>query len=181
MKRATIWVLAALCLAGCASPFRAVASPGNDLSAALQAMSGLKTAHADYTRAQTYPLPVDYPWPPATLGMPPHTYKLDLSGTGEVVFPDRFHYTITARLGPSFHYGGELIFIQGVAYEQDGVHVDFGGTVTPTWSKRTNAQNLLPVDPFLTLQRLKDTLTPRDLGDTTIAGVRVHRYSIENR
>jgi hypothetical protein len=177
MKRATVWLLAALCLAGCASPLRASASPGQVLSLALQATSALKTAHADYTRALTYDLPVDYPWPPATLGMPPHMYKLDLSGSGEVVFPDRFHYMVTIRMGPNFHYGGELISIQGVAYEQDGVHVDFGGKVTPTWSKRTDAQNWLAVDPFLTLRSLKATLTPRDLGDTTIGGVRVHHYA----
>jgi len=178
MKRATVWLLAALCLAGCASPFRAAASPGNDLSVALQAMSALKTAHADYTRTQTYNLPIDYPWTPATFGMPPHTYKLDLSGTGEVAFPDRIHYTITWRLGPSFHYRVELISIQGVAYEQNGVHVDFGGKVTPTWSKQ-NPQDLLLVDPFKTLQSLRDTLPPRDLGDTSIGGVRVHHYAME--
>jgi len=178
MKRATVWLLAAFCLAGCA-PFRAAASPGQVLSVALQATSGLKTAHADYTRALTYDLPVDYPWPPATLGMPPHTLRLDLSGTGDVAFPDRFHYLVTDRMGPSFHFGGELISIKGVAYEQDGVHVDFGGTVMPTWSKRTSAQNWLPVDPFLTLQSLRDTLTPRDLGDTTLGGIRVHHYAID--
>ena len=178
MKRATVWLLAALCAASCASPLRAAASLGDVVSAALHATSALKTAHADYTRAQTYLLPVDYPGPPATLGMPPHTYKLDLSGTGEVVFPDRFHYMITVRLGPNFHTEMELISVQGIAYEQDGVHIDFGGKVTPTWSKR-DPQNLLPVDPFKTLQSLRGTLTPQDLGDTTIGGVRVHHYAME--
>jgi len=179
MKRATVWLLAALCLGGCASPFRAADSPGQVLSVALQAMSALKTAHADYTRAQTYQLPVDYPWPPATLGMPPHMYKVDLSGTGQVAFPDRFHYLITVRLGPNFHTEMELISVQGITYEQDGVHVDFGGNVTPTWSKPKNPQNLLPVDPFKILESLTGTLAPRDLGDTTIAGVRVHHYAME--
>ena len=178
MKRATTWVLAALCLAGCASPFRVAASQGQVVSAALQATSALKTAHVDYTRALNYHLPVDYPSPPAGLGMPAHTYKLDLSGTGEVVFPDRYHYMITARLGPNFHYQMELISVQGVAYEQDGVHVDFGGTVTPTWTKK-DPQNLLPVDPFKMLESLRSTLTPQDLGDTTIGGIRVHHYAME--
>src|SRR5690349_10108923 len=103
MKRATLWLLAALSLSGCAFPFRLAASPGQVLSVALQATSALKTAHADYTRTQTYQLPVDYPWPPASLGLPPHTYKIDLSGTGEAAFPDRFHYKISASLGPDFH------------------------------------------------------------------------------
>jgi hypothetical protein len=179
MKRATLWLVAALSLSGCAFPFRAATSPGNVLSVALQTMTALKTAHADYTRTQTYQLPVDYPWPPATLGLPPHTFKMDLSGTGELAFPDRYHYKITVRVGPTFHTEMELISVQGIAYEQDGVHVDFGGTVTPTWSKQTNPQNLLPVDPFKTLQSLRGALTPRDLGDTTIAGVRVHHYAME--
>src|SRR5229473_3240133 len=100
MKRAAMGLLMALCLGACASPLRAADSPGQVLSEALQAMAALKTAHADYTRTQTYHLPVDYPGPPATLGMPTHTYKLDLSGTGEVVVPDRYHYMITVRLGP---------------------------------------------------------------------------------
>ncbi len=112
--------------------------------------------------------------------MPPHTYKLDASGTGEVAFPDRFHYLITVRLGPSFHTEMELISVQGITYEQDGVHVDLGsGNATPTWSKPKNPQNLLPVDPFKTLQSLRGTLSPRDLGDTTLAGVRVHHYAME--
>jgi len=174
-----MWLLVALCLGGCASPFHAADSPGQVLSVALQAMSALKTAHTDYTRRQTYHLPMDYPWPPATLGMPPHTYTMDLSGTGEMAFPDRFHYMITARLGPNFHTETELVSVQGIIYEQDGVHVDFGGSVTPTWSKPKNPQNLLPVDPFKTLQSLSGTLAPRDLGDTTIAGVRVHHYAME--
>src|SRR2546422_1814679 len=125
MKRATMWLLVALCRGGCASPFHAADSPGQVLSVALQAMSALKPAHADYTRHQTYHLPMDYPWPPATLGMPPHTYTMDLSGTGEMAFPDRFHYMITARLGPNFHTETELVSVQGIIYEQDGVHVDF--------------------------------------------------------
>src|SRR5712692_201485 len=178
MKRATLWLLVTLSLGGCAFPFRAANSPGQVVSVALQAMAALKTAHADYTRTQTYHLPVDYPWPPATLGMPPHTYKLDLSGTGEVAFPDRFHYIITVRIGPTFHTGMELISVQGIAYEQDGVHVDFGGKVTPTWTKK-DPQNLLPVDPFKMLQSLRSTLTPQDLGDTTIGGIRVHHYAME--
>ena len=178
MKRATWWLLAALVLAGCASPLRGTASPGQLVAQSVQATSTAKTAHVDYTRTRTYVLPVDYPWPPATLGMPPHTYKLDLTGSGDLAFPDRFHYMVTLRLGPNFHTQIELISIQGVAYEQDGVHVDFGGTVTPTWSKR-NPQNLLPVDPFQTLQSLKDTLPPRDLGDMTIGGTRVHHYAMD--
>lgn len=180
MKRATVWLLAALCLASCASPLRAGDSPSQVLSASLQAMSALTSAHADYTRAQTYHLPVGYPWPPASMGMPPHTYIIDLSGTGEVAFPDRFHYMITVRLGPSFHMTMELISVQGITYEQDGVHVDIvTGKTTPTWSKPSNPQNLLPVDPFTTLKSLRSTLAPRDLGDTTIAGVRVHHYAME--
>lgn len=179
MKRATLWLLAALSLTGCAFPFRVTASPGQVLSVALQTMAALKTAHADYTRTQAYQLPVDYPWPPATLGLPPHTFKVDLSGTGEVAFPDRFHYKISVRVGPNIHTEMELVSIQGIAYEQDGVHVDFGGTVTPTWSKHQNPQNLLPVDPFKTLQSLRSTLTPRDVGDTTIGGVGVHHYAME--
>lgn len=179
MKRATLWLLAALSLSGCAFPFRVGASPGQVLSVALQTTSALKSAHADYTRTQAYKLPVDYAWPPATLGLPPHTFKVDLSGTGEVAFPDRFHYKISVRVGPNFHTEMELVSIEGIAYEQDGVHVDFGGTVTPTWSKHQNPQNLLPVDPFKTLQSLRSTLTPRDLGDTTIGGVRVHHYATE--
>jgi len=167
-----------LSLGGCAFPFRAANSPGQVVSVALQAMAALKTAHADYTRTQTYHLPVDYPGPPATLGMPPHTYKLDLSGTGEVVVPPRYQYMIPARLGANFHTEIELISVQGIVYDQDGVHVDFGGTVTQTWSKK-DPQNLLPVDPFKTLQSLRSTLTPRDLGDTTIGGVRVHHYAME--
>ena len=178
MKRPTWWLLAALVLAGCASPLRATASPAQVVAQALTATSTAKTAHADYTRTRTYILPVDYPWPPATLGMPPHTYQLDLTGSGDAVFPDRFHYTVTLKLGPSFHIVEELISVAGVAYEQDGVHIDFGGGVTPTWSKR-NPQNLLPVDPFKTLQSLKDTLPPRDLGDTTIGGARVHHYAMD--
>jgi hypothetical protein len=180
MKRATMWLLMALCLGGCASPLRAADSPGQVLSAALQATSALKTAHADYARALTYHLPVDYPWPPATLGMPPHTFKLDASGTGEAAFPDRYHYMVTVRLGPSFHTEMELISIQGITYEQDGVHIDIvSGATTPTWSKPKNPQNLLPVDPFKTLQSLRGTVSPRDLGDTAIAGVRVHHYAME--
>jgi len=179
MKRATVGLLIAISLGACASPLLAGDSPVQVLSVALQAMSALKTAHVDYTRAETYHLPVDYPWPPVTLGMPPHTYKLDASGTGEVAFPDGFHYMITVRLGPSFHTGMELISLQGITYEQNGVHVDLvSGNTTPTWSKQ-DAHNLLPVDPFKTLQSLKGTLAPRDLGDTAIAGVRVHHYAME--
>ncbi len=179
MKRATLWLLVTLSLSGCALPFHAAASPRDALTVALQTMLALKTAQADFTRDQIYHLPADYPSSlPAGLEGPPHTYKLDLSGTGEVAFPDRFHYIITVRIGPTFHTGMELISVQGIIYEQDGVHVDFGGKVTPTWSKR-DPKNLLLVDPFKTLQGLKDTVTPRDLGDTTIEGVRVHHYAME--
>ena len=179
MKRATTWLLAALCLGGCASPFPAANSPAQVLGAALRAMSALRTAHADYTRTRTYHLPADYAWPPAALGMPPHVFQVDLAGTGEVAFPDRFHYLITVRLGPNFHTQMDLISVQGVTYEQDGVHIDLGsGATTPTWSKPKDPQSLLPVDPFRILQSLRDTLAPQDLGDTSLAGVRVHHYAL---
>src|SRR2546422_5374116 len=81
--------------------------------------------------------------------------------------------------------GSELPHRDG-ARLRTGDHLRTGWRPRRFWRKRDadleqpkNPQNLLPVDPFKTLQSLSGTLAPRDLGDTTIAGVRAHHYAME--
>jgi hypothetical protein len=121
--------------------------------------------------------------------MPANTLNLHLSGVGEVQFPDRFHYTITILDLPSPEVNPlavpgpqtQLIRIQGVTYVSNAAHgqPEFGAASLPLWVKSHHPGNWLPVDPFTTLQDLQHTLPPDDLGDTTIGGVRVRHYGME--
>ena len=178
MKGIIFGLVVALGLTACGTPRAASAAPTEVVSTALQATSVLKTAQADYTWAVTNKFPVDYPLTMHVAGMPPHTLQVEGTGTGEVVFPDRYRYRTTLRQG-SFESRVEIVSIKGIAYEQDSASVDLStGKATQTWSMR-DPQGVLAVDPFKMLQRLQGAAAVRDLGDTSLAGVAVHHYAIE--
>jgi hypothetical protein len=150
-------------------------------------MATLRSARADYIRNLWQRYPDGYPL--QVPGMPANTVKVQLSGVGEVQFPDRFHYTITilglpypkASPSSSIVPQTQLIRIGGVTYVSNAAHgqTEFGAASIPLWVKSHHPGNWLPVDPFATLKDLQRTLAPRDLGDTTVGGVRVHHYAME--
>jgi len=178
--------LAWLSLCSCSSPFASASSPAQNLKLAIQAMSVLKSARADYVRNLWQRYPTGYP---QLTGVTGGTLDVHLSGVGEVQFPDRFYYTITLLGLPSSTAGPataptpktQLIRIQGVTYVSNALHgrPEFGAASIPLWVRSRRSGNLLPVDPFETLKDLERTLAPRDLGDVTIGGVRVHHLGME--
>jgi hypothetical protein len=187
LKRLALCLLAAS-ITACGSHGSATTSPSQTLQDALKAMGGLKAARADYVRDYWQHYPPGYPFQQLP-GMPVGTISVRLSGAGEVQFPDRYHYTITIVEGaeakptpaPTASVVVQLIWIHGAAYRTNPVqgHLEFGAAALPLWVKSKSPGNLMPVNPFTTLDELRHASATRDLGDAILNGISVHHYAMQ--
>jgi hypothetical protein len=169
VKRILASVLAAVALAACGSPL-ASETPQQALAGAAQRASQLKSAKFDLQGGVTMTLPAALG---QTLGSAGGngTVAVNLSGTGEAEFPDRYHAVVTVKM-QGFSVATEAIVANGKAYVKN--------PLTNKWEASPGSAGLdqLGQDPLSYNQLLKNVKSIKDDGDTTINGTTVHHYEL---
>ena len=99
MKRAlAAALLTMLALAACASPLAKAETPQQALDAAAQRASQLKSAKFDLQGSVKMTFPAQLGAMLGQSGAGAGSISLDMSGTGEAQFPDRYHAVINAKM-----------------------------------------------------------------------------------
>src|SRR5260370_32926366 len=100
------------------------------------------------------------------------SFSLDMTGTGEAQFPDRYHATINAKIA-GMSIMTEVVVANGKAYVKN--------PLTNKWqvsaSSGLTSQFSQP-DPLSYEQLLRNVKSIKDLGDTTLNGTAVHHYQL---
>lgn len=172
MKRLLASLLTMVALTACASPFAKAETPQQALSSAAQRASQLKSAKFDFSGHVTMTMPsqLGQTFGQGTAG---GSFALDLSGSGEAQFPDRYHATINAKMS-GFSVASEVVVANGKAYVKN--------PLTNKWQVSSPSSSftdqLGQVDPLSYNQLLKNIKTIKDLGDTSLNGTAVHHYQL---
>jgi hypothetical protein len=172
VKRLFLSVLTMLALAACASPLAKPETPQQALSAAAQRASQLHSAKFDLQGDVKMTFPAEMGKMFGQSGAAAGSVSLDMSGTGEAQFPDRYHATINAKLA-GLSVATEVIVANGKAYVKN--------PVSGKWQVSAQAGitgQLSQPDPLSYDQLLKNVKSVKDLGDTTLSGTPVHHYQL---
>ena len=172
MKRILAGVLTMLALAACASPLAKAETPQQALDAAAQRASQLKSAKFDLQGN------VKMTYPPALgkqLGQSGSagSISLDMNGTGEAQFPDRYHASVNVKM-TGLSLATEVVVANGKAYVKNPLS---GKWQVSAQSTGITGQLSQP-DPLSYEQLLKNVKSIKDLGDTTLGGTTVHHYQL---
>jgi hypothetical protein len=170
VKRLFLSVLTMLALAACVSPLAKPETPQQALSAAAQRASQLHSAKFDLQGDVKMTFPAEMGKMFGQSGAAAGSVSLDMSGTGEAQFPDRYHATINAKLA-GLSVATEVIVANGKAYVKN--------PVSGKWQVSAQAGitgQLSQPDPLSYDQLLKNVKSVKDLGDTTLNGTTVHHY-----
>ena len=158
-------------LAACASPLAKPQTPEQALSAAAQRASQLHSAKFDLQGSVKMTFPAEMGKMFGQSGAAPGSVSLDMSGTGEAQFPDRYHAKVNAKLA-GLSVDTEVIVANGKAYVKN--------PVSGQWqvSPQAGITGLSQPDPLSYDQLLKNVKSVKDLGDTTLNGATVHHYQL---
>jgi hypothetical protein len=172
MKRILAGVFTMLALAACASPLAKAETPQQALDAAAQRASQLKSAKFDLQGN------VKMTYPPALgkqLGQSGSagSISLDMNGTGEAQFPDRYHASVNVKM-TGLSLATEVVVANGKAYLKNPLS---GKWQVSAQSTDITGQLSQP-DPLSYEQLLKNVRSIKDLGDTTLGGTTVHHYQL---
>jgi hypothetical protein len=172
MKRILAGVFTMLALAACASPLAKAETPQQALDAAAQRASQLKSAKFDLQGN------VKMTYPPALgkqLGQSGSagSISLDMNGTGEAQFPDRYHASVNVKM-TGLSLATEVVVANGKAYLKNPLS---GKWQVSAQSSDITGQLSQP-DPLSYEQLLKNVRSIKDLGDTTLGGTTVHHYQL---
>ena len=173
MKRALAALVAIVFLAACGSPLAKAETPQQALQAAATRSTQLKSAKFDFTGAVTVTLP-------AALAQAfgqgsassSGTMSVNLGGTGEAQFPDRYHANASVKMG-GLSLATEAIVANGKAYVKN--------PMSGKWEASNQSQGLSQLgqpDPLSYEQLLKNVKSIKDLGDTSLNGAAVHHYQL---
>ncbi|HXN04812.1 MAG TPA: hypothetical protein VN895_08285 [Candidatus Acidoferrum sp.] len=172
MKRALAALLTMLALAACASPLAKAETPQQALDAAAQRAGQLKSAKFDLAGNVKMAFPAALGVQLGQSGAAAGSISLDMSGTGEAQFPDRYHAVINAKMS-GLSLATEVVVANGKAYVKN--------PLTLKWqvsdSSGITGQFSQP-DPLSYEQLLKNAKSVKDLGDTTLSGTAVHHYQL---
>jgi hypothetical protein len=171
MKRILASLLMTVALAACASPLAKSETPQQALSGAAQRSSQLHSAKFDLQGNVTMTFPPEMAQKLGQNGGA-GSFSLDMTGTGEAQFPDRYHATINAKLA-GISVATEVIVANGKAYVKN--------PVSGTWQVSAQAGitgQLSQPDPLSYDQLLRNVKSIKDLGDTTLNGTTVHHYQL---
>jgi hypothetical protein len=171
VKRLFLSVLTMVALAACASPLAKPETPEQALSAAAQRASQLHSAKFDLQGNVKMTFPAEMGKMFGQSGAAAGSVSLDMSGTGEAQFPDRYHATVNAKLA-GLSVDTEVIVANGKAYVKN--------PVSGQWqvSPQAGITGLSQPDPLSYDQLLKNVKSVKDLGDTTLNGTTVHHYQL---
>jgi hypothetical protein len=172
VKRLLASLLTMVALAACASPLAKAETPQQALSAAAQRASQLHSAKFDLQGSVKMTFPPQMAQMFGQSGSAAGSVSLDMTGTGEAQFPDRYHATINAKLA-GLSVATEVIVANGKAYVKN--------PVSGKWQVSAQAGitgQLSQPDPLSYDELLKNVKSIKDLGDTTLNGTTVHHYQL---
>jgi hypothetical protein len=173
MKRVLAALLTMLALAACASPLAKAESPQQALDAAAQRAGQLKSAKFDLAGNVKMTFPAELGKKLGQSGAAAGSIALDMTGTGEAQFPDRYHAVINAKMS-GLSLATEVVVANGKAYVKNPLS---GKWQVSAQSTAITGQLSQP-DPLSYEQLLKNVKSIKDLGDTTINGTAVHHYQL---
>lgn len=172
MKRVLAALLTMLALAACASPLAKAETPQQALDAAAQRAAQLKSAKFDLEGNVKMTFPPELAKQLGQSGAAAGSISLDMSGTGEAQFPDRYHAVINVKMS-GLSLATEVVVANGKAYVKN--------PLSGTWQVSSSAGitgQLSQPDPLSYEQLLKNVKSIKDLGDTTLNGTAVHHYQL---
>src|SRR5216684_1415931 len=172
MKRVLATLLTMLALAACASPLAKAETPQQALDAAAQRAGQLKSAKFDLAGTVKMAFPAALGAQLGQSGTTAGSISLDLTGTGEAQFPDRYHAVINAKMS-GLSLATEVVVANGKAYIKNPL----SGQWQVSDSSGLTSQFSQP-DPLSYEQLLKNVKSIKDLGDTTLDGTAVHHYQL---
>src|SRR5256886_17268692 len=115
MKRVRASLVTMVALAACASRLARAKPPKRALGAAAQRASQLPSAKFDLTGNVKMTFPPQLGAMFGQSGTGAGSLALDMTGTGEAQFPDRYHATINAKLA-GLSVATEVVLANGKAY-----------------------------------------------------------------
>ena len=171
MKRLLASLVMVAALAACGAPLAKSETPQQALAAAAQRASQLKSAKFDFNGGVTMTFPAALA---QSLGQSSSngTLVVNLSGSGEAQFPDRYHAGLNAKM-TGFSVATEVIVANGQAYVKN--------PITNKWQASSASGGLDQLgqpDPLSYDQLLKNVQSIKDLGDTSLNGTAVHHYQL---
>src|SRR5467141_1143212 len=172
MKRVLAALLTMLALAACASPLARAETPQQALDAAAQRASQLKSAKFDLQGNVKMTFPAQLGAMLGQSGAGAGSIALDMTGTGEAQFPDRYHAVINAKMS-GMSIATEVVVANGKAYVKNPL----SGKWQVSDTSGITSQFSQP-DPLSYEQLLKNVKSIKDLGDTTLDGTAVHHYQL---
>ncbi|HXN01034.1 MAG TPA: hypothetical protein VN973_03995 [Candidatus Dormibacteraeota bacterium] len=172
MKRVLAALLTMLALAACASPLAKAETPQQALDAAAQRAGQLKSAKFDLAGNVKMTFPAELGKQLGQSGAA-GSIALDMSGTGEAQFPDRYHAAVNVKMS-GLSLATEVVVANGKAYVKNPLTLKW--QVSPQ-SGGITGQFSQP-DPLSYEQLLKNVKSIKDLGDTTVNGATVHHYQL---
>ena len=158
-------------LAACASPLAKAESPQQALAGAAKKAGELHSAKFDLQGNVTMTFPPELAQKLGQGGAA-GSFSLDMTGTGEAQFPDRYHATINAKLG-GFSIATEVIVANGKAYVKNPVSGKWQVSAQAGITGQFNQP-----DPLSYEQLLKNVKSIKDLGDDQMNGTTVHHYRL---
>ncbi len=173
MKRTLASLLVVVALAACGSPLAKAETPQQALSSAAQRASQLHSAKFDLQGNVKMTFPPQLAQMFGQSGAAAGSMALDMTGSGEAQFPDRYRATINAKLG-GLSVATDVIVANGKAYVKNPLN---GKWEVSSQSSGLTGQLSQP-DPLSYDQLLKNVKSIKDLGDTTLNGTTVHHYQL---
>jgi hypothetical protein len=173
MKRMLASLLVVVAVSACGSPLAKAETPQQALSSAAQRASQLHSAKFDLQGNVKMTFPPQLAQMFGQSGAAAGSMALDMTGSGEAQFPDRYHAVINAKLG-GLSVATEVIVANGKAYVKNPLN---GKWEVSSQSTGLTGQLSQP-DPLSYDQLLKNVKSIKDLGDTTLNGTTVHHYQL---
>jgi hypothetical protein len=172
MRRFLAALLTMLALSACASPLAKAETSQQALDAAAQRAGQLKSAKFDLAGSVKMTFPPELAKQLGQGGAASGSLSLDMNGTGEAQFPDRYHASINVKMS-SLSLATEVVVANGKAYVKNPLSGKW--QVSPTAGL---TGQLSQPDPLSYDQLLKNVKSIKDLGDTTLNGTTVHHYQL---
>ena len=173
MKRTLASLLVVVALAACGSPLAKAETPQQALSSAAQRASQLHSAKFDLQGNVKMTFPPQLAQMFGQSGAAAGSMALDMTGSGEAQFPDRYRATINAKLG-GLSVATDVIVANGKAYVKNPLN----GKWEVSSQSTGLAGQLSQPDPLSYDELLKNVKSIKDLGDTTLNGTTVHHYQL---
>jgi hypothetical protein len=173
VKRLFASLLTVVVLAACASPLTKAETPQQALTGAAQRASQLHSAKFDMQGHVTIAFPPAMAQMFGQSGAAANgTLTLDLTGTGEAQFPDRYKASVNVKMS-SISVATDTIVANGKVYIKNPLTQKWQVSPGQSLTDQVGQPDPLSYDQFL-----KNVKSIKDLGDTTLNGKSVHHYQL---